>query len=218
MKNLFGQESMLYQSLSFLADIMILTVQWLIACVPVVTFGASTTALYSCIMKMQKGEGVRLFRDFWTAFKSNFLQATALWGVLVLLLATAGADLYLVFFTEFNPGTILKLLMLVLVLVISMISAYVFPLQAFFVNPVGRTLKNAFLLAVMYLPVSVVITVVNFLPFLVWLLIPELFNRLLLLWVVLAPGCVAYINSNMFRRIFERHITKEPEEAEASEA
>lgn len=59
---------------------------------------------------------------------------------------TAGADIYLVFFTEFNPGTILKQL-----------------------------------------------------------------------WMVLAPGCVVYVNSNMFRRIFERHITKEPEEAETSE-
>ena len=213
MKNLFGQESMLYQFLSLLADIMILTLQWLIACVPVVTIGASTTALYSCIMKLQKGDGVRLFRDFWTAFKSNFAQATGLWAVLILLLATAGADIYLVFFTDFDPGPIGKVLMLMLVFVILMISAYVFPLQAFFVNPVGRTLKNACLLAVMYLPVSVVITFVNLIPFLVWLIIPEFFTRTLFLWAALGAGCVAYINSKMFRWIFERNITKEPEEA-----
>ena len=112
------------------------------------------------------------------------------------------------FFAEFTPGTIVKLLMLMLAFVVAMIVSYIFPLQAFFVNPVGRTLKNAVLLSVMYLPVSVVIVFINVIPFLMWLLMPEVFSRILLLWVVLAGGVIAYVNGKMLRRIFERHITE----------
>lgn len=210
MKKLFTEDNKIFQFLSLLADLMILTLQWLVACLPIVTIGAATTALYSCAMKRYEEE-IRLFRDFWNAFRKNFAQATALWGVVLALLFAVAADIYLVFFTEFTPGTIVKLLMLMLAFVVAMIVSYIFPLQAFFVNPVGRTLKNAVLLSVMYLPVSVVIVFINVIPFLVWLLMPEVFSRILLLWVVLAGGVIAYVNGKMLRRIFERHITEQPD-------
>ena len=211
MRKLFKENNSIFLFLSLLADLMILTIQWLVACIPIVTVGAATTALYSCAMKRYKEE-VRLFRDFWEAFRKNFAQATILWIVVLALLFTVFADLYLVFFTEFSPGTVLKLLVLLLMFVVSMIVSYIFPLQAFFVNPVGKTLKNAFLLSVMYLPVSVVIVFINAIPVLAWMLFSNFFNRTLFLWVALSGGVIAYVNGKMLRRIFERHITKPAED------
>lgn len=208
MKKLFSQESPLFQFLTLLADLMVLTILWIVSCIPFVTVGAGTTALYSCVMKMQKEEGVKPIRDFWEAFKSNFAQATALWGITVLLLGTVAADLYLVFFTAFEPGTIVKMLMLVLAFVLGLIISYIFPLQAYFINTVRNTLKNAVLLAVMYLPVSVVIALIHAVPFLVWLLFPEFFARTVFLWVALSGGVIAYVCGKMFCRIFQRHITR----------
>ena len=210
MRKLFSQESPLFQFLSFLADLMVLTVMWLISCIPVVTIGAANTALYSCVIKMRKGEGVKPILDFWTAFKSNFAQATALWGITVLLLGTVLADLYLVFFTDFEPGTVVKLLMLVLAFVMAMVISYIFPLQAYFINNVRNTLKNAVLLCVMYLPVSIVIAAINAIPFFVWLLFPDFLYRTSFLWLVLGGGVIAYVCSGMFCRIFQRHITQQP--------
>lgn len=208
MKKLFSQESPLFQFLSFLADLMVLTLLWLISCIPIVTIGAANTALYSCVIKMRKGEGVKQLQDFWAAFKSNFAQATALWGIIVLLIGTIIADLYLVFFTDFEPGTVVKLLMLVVAFVLMMIISYIFPLQAYFINSVKNTLKNAVLLSVMYLPVSFVIMVINSIPFLVWLLFPDFLYRTSFLWLVLGGGVIAYVCSGMFCRIFQRHITQ----------
>ncbi len=211
MRKLFKENNSIFLFLSLLADLMILTLQWLVACLPIVTVGAATTALYSCAMKRYQEE-IRLFRDFWDAFRKNFAQATVLWVVVLALLFTVFADLYLVFFTEFSPGTIVKLLVLMLAFVVSIVTSYIFPLQAFFVNPVGKTLKNALLLSVMYLPVSVVIVFINAIPALVWMLFPPFFNRTLFLWVALSGGVIAYVNGKMLRRIFERHITDQPEE------
>ena len=48
-------------------------------------------------------------------------------------------------------------------------------------------------------------------PLLVWLVIPEFFTRTLFLWAALSGGVIAYVNGKMLRRIFERHITQQPE-------
>lgn len=205
MSKLFSDNNPMYQLLSLLADLMILTLLWLAACLPIVTIGAATTALHDCAMKRYREE-IRLFREFWNAFRKNFLQASLLWLVELALIATMAADLYLVFFTPFDPGTVVKMFLLMLVFVAAMILSYIFPLQAFFVNPVGRTLKNAVLLSVMYLPVSVVILAIRMIPLLVWLLFPEVFRHTLFLWIALAPGVIAYVNDKMLRRIFQRHI------------
>ena len=207
MNKLFSDNNPMFQLLNLLADLMLLTLQWLVACLPIVTAGAATAALYSCAMKRYKEE-IRLFKDFWEAFRKNFAQATVLWGVVLAALATMAADLYLVFFTPFDPGTVVKMFLLMLVVLAAMILSYIFPLQAFFVNPVGRTLKNAVLLAVMYLPVSVVILAVQLIPVLVWLLFPEFWGHSMILWIALAPGVIAYVNGKFFRRIFQRHITQ----------
>lgn len=211
MNNLFSDNNPVLRLLSLLADLMILTLQWIVACIPIVTVGAATTALCSCAMKRYTEE-IRLFRDFWEAFRKNFLQATVLWIVVLALLVSVAADLYLVFFTPFDPGTVVKMFLLMLVFVAAMVISYIFPLQAFFVNPVGQTLKNAVLLSVMYLPVSVVILAIHLVPLLVWLLFPEFFNHSVLLWITLSPGVIAYVNGKMLRRIFQRHVTAPPEE------
>ena len=211
MKKLFSENNSIFRFLSLMADLMILTVQWVVACIPIVTVGAATTALYSCAMKRYQEE-IRLFRDFWEAFRKNFLQATILWIVVLAWMFAVAADIYLVFFTEFSPGIIVKLLMLMLVFLAAIVTSYIFPLQSFFVNTVGRTLKNAFLLSVMYLPVSLVIAFINAIPVLAWMLFPDFFGRTLFLWVALAGGVIAYVNGKMLRRIFERHITQQTDD------
>ncbi len=214
MKNAYEQDSLLWRILNTLADVMIMTLLWLVFCIPLVTIGASTAALYTCVFRYRRGEGVRFIREFWEAFRSNFKQATALWAIVVALLATAVADVWLIFFTAFEPGTIAKMMMLTAVFVILMVISYVFPLQAYFVNTVGRTMKNAALMALMYLPVSVVILVINLVPVAMWLLMPEIFTRTLFLWTALGGGGIAYICGGMFQRIFQRHEPEKEEETE----
>ena len=47
---------------------------------PVVTIGASFTALYRVMFKTMRSGGVtNPFKQFWIGFKSNFLQSTIVW-------------------------------------------------------------------------------------------------------------------------------------------
>lgn len=82
--NLFSYDSMLSRFLYFVADIVTLHILWLIYSIPIVTIGASTTALYySCMKRIRTGEGY-VSRNFRKSFKENFRQSTLIWIGLVL--------------------------------------------------------------------------------------------------------------------------------------
>ncbi len=70
-------------------DIFLLSAIWFICCIPVITIGASTTALYYAGVKgLRKGRGYAI-QNFFHAFRQNFLPATLLWlfyGILTVVL------------------------------------------------------------------------------------------------------------------------------------
>ena len=73
------------RALSRICDMMCLNVVWIVCCLPIVTIGASTTALYSVMLKMVKNEEGYIFRSFFKAFKENFRQSTILWILFAVL-------------------------------------------------------------------------------------------------------------------------------------
>ena len=56
MNGLFNLDSPIMRFLSKVCDLMILNVMCIICCLPIVTAGASITALYTITMKMVRGE------------------------------------------------------------------------------------------------------------------------------------------------------------------
>ena len=78
-----------FRAMALVGDWVGLSVLWLVCCLPVVTAGASTLALFAVANKMAAGQDYGVRRDFLKAFKRDFKQATAAWlpmlGILVLL-------------------------------------------------------------------------------------------------------------------------------------
>ena len=72
---LFNYDSPFWSFMSRLADLIILNLLWIVFCIPVVTIGASTTAMYRVTLNMVRGEGSGVVRMFWDAFRLNLKQA-----------------------------------------------------------------------------------------------------------------------------------------------
>lgn len=64
MGSFFNMDSPVMRFLSRLCDLMILNILCLICCIPIVTIGASITALYSVTLKMVKGEDSYIAKGF----------------------------------------------------------------------------------------------------------------------------------------------------------
>ena len=72
---------------TFVFDMVFLNLLWFLFSIPLVTFGASTTALFYVVGKKVRKEDGYIFKDFWKSFKMNFKQATAIWLILILLIS-----------------------------------------------------------------------------------------------------------------------------------
>ena len=133
-------------------DCMCLSILWLFFCLPVITIGAATTALYATVHRyIRKDEG-HLLRTFWDTFRENWKRSTQVWlvglaaGVLLL------ADM-LVFRTMALQGQILgNLYWLILLLVCLWITwmIYSFAYCARCHGSAKDTLRHAFLLMILH--------------------------------------------------------------------
>lgn len=74
--------------LNKVADMVIVSVLWCVLCLPVITVGASTAALYYAVVKAVREDKAYVVSSFLSAFKKNFRQCTCFHaGALVCMLA-----------------------------------------------------------------------------------------------------------------------------------
>lgn len=181
--------------------IMFLNLLWVLFSLPIVTIGASTTALYSVFIKMRNGKEGKLFQDFWDAFRSNFRQATIIW--LIILAAAFVFTTDIVYFLNMGGffGTFFAMVFFGLDVMLLPMSLYVFPMQAVFDNKVGTTMKSALYLSSHHLLWTVVLMALAILTAIAVILYWPLIG-----WFVF--GLAAYINAMIFDRIFKRYYPK----------
>ena len=185
MRNLWGAESNFARFFEKVLDIIVLNFLTVLCSLPIITLGASVSALYHTVRRMQRDEG-SLYRGFFRAFKDNFKQATLLWLV---VLGTGVMWGFTMFFYSASQIAFFRALNVLVLVFWVMAASWVFPLQAIYYNPVKTTLKNAVICMVAYLPRSFLMAVINLVP-VVFVLYLGLLGGLvfvgLLVWFALA--------------------------------
>lgn len=80
-EKIFHADNPFWDGMGKLFDIVALNLLWLLCSLPVLTLGASTTALYAALARLIQDSGTYLHRDFFRAFRKNF-RRNALAGLL----------------------------------------------------------------------------------------------------------------------------------------
>lgn len=196
-------DSWLIRFLTGVCDLLLLNLTLVLSCCTVVLSGAAVTALYSVTLKMVRGRDCDTIKDFFRALRENFLPssfaAVLLLGdvtLLAILRSVLCADVLLM------PPAVFVLLAIIAVFLTALLS-YLFPLLARYENTFLSHLGNAALLSLANLPVTILITTVNLLPFLLGLFIPALLGVVFAFWLLFGFGIGAWINSFYLNRIFE---------------
>lgn len=68
-----------------LADLFFLSIVWAICSIPIVTIGATTSALYYVVLKMVKNHEEYIIRTFFRYMRDNFISSTVIWIVVLAL-------------------------------------------------------------------------------------------------------------------------------------
>lgn len=195
-------DNVVMRALGKIGDMICLNVMWLICCIPIITIGASTTALYTVMLRMVKNEEGYIFRGFLKAFKSNFKQSTLIWLILLLLGIVWTVDFRVAGFMPGMAGIILSAIFLALGFILLSVMIYIFPLTARYENGIKATFKNALILTVAKLPYTflMVAIVVAAVFASLWSAFTLLFS--LPLWLVIGVSLIAWVNSYILRRVF----------------
>lgn len=188
------------QALGKVADLMWLNVLTLICCIPVITAGASLTAMNYMALKIVRNEECYITRGFFKSFKENFKQATVIWLMLLVAIVVVICDFYVMSLAEFEFGNIMRVAITLVAVFVVLETLYVFPVLAKFENTIWGTIKNSFLLSVMQFPKTILMGILYLLP-LGMLLVAYQAVPLVFLFGLSVP---AWASAHLYNKIFKR--------------
>ena len=202
------QEGSFITNFSKAADTLILCAIWLLCCIPIVTVGASSGALYYAYHKAIRQDKGHPYRAFFGAFKSNFWQSTGIWLLMLFFTAMSLATCYLLMVMRSSipmTGVFVGMGMIIVFFMMAW-GLILFPYQARFENKLSNVIKN-----------SAVITAANIL----WaaaLLILVAAGVLATLWnpALCIPAAAIYLwlSNLILERIFRKVMTEEERKSE----
>ena len=195
--------------LNRLGDLFLLNIIYLVSCIPVVTIGAATTALYYTTFKMAENRESYVWRDYRQSFRKNWKQATEIWMILLAMILVLGADLLLIGGMSQALGAVVALVVIVLSIFLIMMGIYVFPVLARFDNTIKNIMKNALIMSIRHLPSTAVIVILHGVPLLLLLFSMEVFVRGVLAVLLFTVSILAYIQSKLFVKIFKNYYPRE---------
>ncbi len=92
MKKIFALDSPFVSFATKIFDCVILSLLWVLFSLPIITIGASTSALYSSVYNYIRKDRGRLWKTFFAAFKEDFKRSTILWLIALAIMAPLTVD------------------------------------------------------------------------------------------------------------------------------
>ncbi|MCR5107716.1 MAG: YesL family protein [Lachnospiraceae bacterium] len=212
MGKFFSLDSPVMSFLNKVADLMILNLLYFFCSLPIITIGATTTALYYVTLKMVRNEESYIVKGFFKSFKQNFKQATVMWIIDLIILGIFMADFAVITgkvggveFPSTTFSTIMKVLLLSAAILILFTFTFSFPVLSKFDNTIKNTYKNSFIMSIRHFPT----TIVTIILWGVCLFLLAVMPQLLIFAVILLFSVIAYITSMLFVKNFDKYISTE---------
>ena len=186
-------------------DVFMLGLLWLVCSIPLVTIGASSTALYYAMVKSVKNDDGYASTMFFRSFRKNFRQATILWLVIAvlfflmrlntgILMAKTSGTFGLVMIGFYTAVAVYLLLM----------ACYMFPALARLENDTFWFFRISLYMAARYFLTTLALAVILAMAGVLLWRIPIL--------ILLLPGPVAWLMGEFLERVLMKHAP--PQEAE----
>ena len=197
-------------TLSFLGDIVILNLLFLICSIPIVTIGASATACYAGVCRtLQKKETGLVFQRFFQDFRAAFRQSTAGWLLELLVICILAGDIWFAVVYSEPDNKFFLIFAIIVGAGILLASLWFYPLVARFQNTFKGHLKNAFLLAFAQFPRTLLVLVIWVITLGIPLTVFEIFAYLGWLWLLAGFSLPMYWTVKLFRKTLQLDKAKE---------
>ena len=193
-------EDKIFSGLSKIFDIVFLSVLWVVFSMPILTIGPATTALYYTTVKAIRKDRGYVWKEFWYAFKTNFV--TGLIYTTVLIVAIMGIY-YGLALTANSKDTMLQIFHYTYIIVsvlVACLYAFLFPILSRFSLPRLQIMRMALFLSIRHILTTIVLlllilagcfAVVNVYPL-----------------IFFVPGTITFLCSFLIERVFKKYQPK----------
>ena len=207
MGNFLSTDGPLFEGLTYITNIIYVSALWILFSIPVITIGASSTALYYTVTKVIRHGRSYIFREFWQSFKSNLKQSTAVWLIYLVLMGVLLVDIRVMGVFGNTVAQTLQFVFLAGICMVSGVMVYALSYIARFTQDVRHILTNSVLMAIRHLPKTLLLIVI--------LAAAVLGCYLFGLAIFFVPAVAALLDSLILESIFVQYMSKEDLEKEA---
>ena len=211
--------SKLYALAVMLYRLMLLNILTVVCSIPVFTAGPALCGLYGAVYNMLKEQG-SVVGDFFGNFKKCFKRSVGHLLLFLLLAAIASVNIYAERTYLSSEFSFIVMVFTILILVACLFTAaYIFPLLPHFRAPFLQSIRIALFFAFKYLPRTIIIVILNLLPWVLLYFSTHAFVMILPVWGLLAFSVIACINTKLLRPVIEEmnEALEEQEREEAAE-
>ena len=196
MRSILDPDSPVLQFITKLVNSVWLNILWFVCCIPVITIGPATTALFYACQKMARDEEGYVTRAFFHSFRENFKQGT----IIGLIMTVSGAMIIvdgwvLLRLYKTSPfWTIVAAVFIVACVGWLILFMWIFPLLAHFENTTAAMFKNAIMLGMRFLLCSALMAAV-------YAIMALLIIYVMTPLVIFGMGTCAFLNSILIKNI-----------------
>lgn len=182
--------------LGYLLWLQLLTV---VCALPIITAGASFTAMHKLLLEIYRDSESHITRTFLKSFRENLGQATALWLIYIGFFSLLALDYWFSVSSSVPALRLAVYILPVLALAGYLSFMWVFPLQSRYENSIWKTIKLSFTLLCFRPLTTIIMAVLTCIPLVLLMLTMYAFPYLVFFGITV-PGLLQTI---LYSRIFD---------------
>ena len=201
MGNLFNVDNPFFTTISKICDILFLSVVWLILCIPIITIGPASTAMYYAVVKVIRRERGYLFREFFKSFRMNFKRAAIMGVILTITFAVLFFDIsysWQLMNAKASKGSLLFGVFIALTFLALSFTIYVFPILSRFEMTVKQLFRATVFMSMRHILFTLVMAVVTVASAILIFLIPFL--------IFFLPATTVLLNSFLMEKVLKKYM------------
>lgn len=154
------------------------------------------------------GDMIQLnLKDYFSLWRFNFKNSLIIW--LILLPCLAAMLIFTMYIAQHTQNLAALILYFAFFIILAFILAYIFPLQATFINTPLKLLRNSLLTALAHLPYTLILIFTTTLPVCITLCFPAVFYYTCAYWLLFGFSITAVISVILTNKVFQYYITND---------
>jgi uncharacterized membrane protein YesL len=208
MSGFFNPDNTIFTTLGKLVDLIIISVIWILVCIPVITIGPASAALYYSVVKVIRRERGYLSREFFRSFKTNFKMGAIAGAIIMAMSVILYIDRLFAVSHGGTVGFILLGIFNAMAVIVILTSLYLFPVLSRFNTGLKQLFKTAVFLALRHLPTTILLAVIAAAVLISIYLLPIV--------IIVAPAIYTLLSSFLLERVFKKYMPEKSEDTEES--